>query len=156
MRVKSLSACIKNTVDPRVEILSPSADKLRQSIIEKIPIFLHEFDDQRFRHGMRLLRWRDKSQFFVRACKRLCVTKRLEFEHAIIPPGREQHNTELSAETEVKDGVNVLWIKDPKPDSYEYVVLFMFEMHFHPFSALPRLCVACCSLRIKRTMFCPL
>ena len=128
MHVKSLSACIKYTIDPKGEIqesLSTSADNLRKSIIEKIPIFLHEFDDQRFKHGMRLLRWRDRTQFFVRACKHLRVTKRLEFVHATVLPGREQYHTELSAETEVKDGVNVLWIKDPKPDSYEYVVFFI-------------------------------
>jgi hypothetical protein len=128
MRVTSLSACIKYTVDPRGEIQesrSPNADNLRQSITDKIPIFLHEFDEQRFRQGMRVLGWRDQTQFFVRACRNLRVTKRLEFEHATVPSGREQYHTELSAETEFKDGVNVLWIKDPKPDSYEYVVLFV-------------------------------
>ncbi|KAJ8580861.1 hypothetical protein M405DRAFT_938557 [Rhizopogon salebrosus TDB-379] len=122
MSVQPLSACIKYTVDPRAEIQvsqSQSADNLRKSIIEKIPIFLHEFDDQRFRHEMRLLRWRDRTQFFVRACKHLRVTKRLVFQHATVPPGRERYDTELSAETEFKDGVNVLWIKDHNPDSYD-------------------------------------
>lgn len=121
MQVKSLSSCIKYTVEPDKELLNaPSAHSLRHSIIEKIPIFLHEFDEPRFRNGMRLLRWHDENQFFVRACKRLDVTKRLDFPGATIgPQGQKAHPTELSAETQTKDGVNVLWIKEPKADSYD-------------------------------------
>ncbi|KAG0706644.1 hypothetical protein DFH29DRAFT_900624 [Suillus ampliporus] len=120
MHVKSLSSCIKYTVDPDKELLhAPKAEALRSSIIDKIPIFLHEFDEQRFRKGMRLLRWHDESQFFVRACRKLDVTKRLEFVHATGLRGREAHPTELSAETQFKEGVNVLWIKEPKADSYD-------------------------------------
>lgn len=122
MQVKSLSSCIKYTVEPDKELLSaPSAQALRHSIIEKIPIFLHEFDEPRFRNGMRLLRWHDKDQFFVRACKRLDVTKRLDFPNATIGPQEQKaHPTELSAETQTtEDGVNVLWIKEPKADSYD-------------------------------------
>lgn len=127
MRVKSLSSRIKYTVNPSKEIQdtrSPNADKLRQTITEKIPIFLHEFDEQRFKPGMRTLRWREATQFFVRACGHLRVTKRLDFatEHQ---HGREQYDTELSAETEEKSGVHVLWIKDSGADSYEYVVLLI-------------------------------
>jgi hypothetical protein len=135
MQVKSLSSCIKYTVEPDKELLNaPSAHSLRHSIIEKIPIFLHEFDEPRFRNGMRLLRWHDEDQFFVRACKRLDVTKRLDFPGATIgPQGQKAHPTELSAETQTKDGVNVLWIKEPKADSYEYVGTVSLEMCAHLF-----------------------
>ncbi|KAG1747684.1 hypothetical protein EDB19DRAFT_1872895 [Suillus lakei] len=121
MQVKSLSSCIKYTVDPDKEMLNtPNALALRKSIIEKIPIFLHEFDEPRFIKGMRVLRWHDESQFFVRACRKLDVTKRLDFAHATTgPQGQKAHPTELSAETQIKDGVNVLWIKEPKADSYD-------------------------------------
>jgi hypothetical protein len=129
MRVKSLSSCIKYTVNPSKEIpdtRSPNADKLRKAITEKIPIFLHEFDEQRFKNGMRTLRWREDTKFFVRACGHLRVTKRLDFDHAIeLQHGREQYDTELSAETDEKGGVHVLWIKDSKADSYEYVLLLV-------------------------------
>jgi hypothetical protein len=157
MQVKSLSSCIKYTVEPDKELLSaPSAHALRQSIINKIPIFLHEFDEPRFRNGMRLLRWHDKNQFFVRACKRLDVTKRLDFQYATIGPQEQKaHPTELSAETQTtEDGVNVLWIKEPKADSYEYVVLCIVG-DVRSFILVSRqLCVVCCSLRIKRMMSC--
>ncbi|KAG1724404.1 uncharacterized protein EDB91DRAFT_142460 [Suillus paluster] len=122
MGVKSLSSCIEYTVDPDGELLNaPEAETLRSSIIEKIPIFLHEFDEQRFKIGMRLLRWRDEKQFFVRACRKLDVTKRLKSSHVTGTRGREEHPTELSAETQqLEDGVNVLWIKEqPKADSYD-------------------------------------
>ncbi|KAG2141060.1 hypothetical protein DEU56DRAFT_797030 [Suillus clintonianus] len=121
MHVKSLSSCIKYTVEPEKELLNAhTAQTLRKSIIDKIPIFLHEFDEHRFRDKMRLLRWHDECQFFVRACRKLDVTKRLEFTHATTgPQGQKAHPTELSAETQTKDGVNVLWIKEPKADSYD-------------------------------------
>ncbi|KAG2107835.1 hypothetical protein BD769DRAFT_1500283 [Suillus cothurnatus] len=121
MKVKSLSSCIKYTVDPDKELLNAqSAHALRKSIIDKIPIFLHEFDEPRFRDGMRLLRWHDENQFFVRACRKLDVTKRLDFPNAVMgSQGQKAHPTELSAETQFKDGVNVLWIKEPKADSYD-------------------------------------
>lgn len=121
MQVKSLSSCIKYTVEPDKELLNAhTAHALRHSIIDKIPIFLHEFDEPRFRQGMRLLRWHDENQFFVRACRRLDVTKRLEFPYATTGlQGQKAHPTELSAETQPKDGVNVLWIKEPKADSYD-------------------------------------
>lgn len=127
--VKSLSSRIKYTVKPirehPPELQSPKADKLRQSIIAKIPIFLHEFDEPRFRKGMHLLRWHDDTQFFVRVCGHLHVTKRLDFKHATELQGRNQYNTELSAETQLKGGTNVLWIKESKADSYEYVMLLI-------------------------------
>lgn len=156
MQVKSLSSCIKYTVEPDKELLNaPSAHSLRHSIIEKIPIFLHEFDEPRFRDGMRLLRWHDEDQFFVRACKRLDVTKRLDFPGATIgPQGQKAHPTELSAETQTKDGVNVLWIKEPKADSYEYVVLCIVGDLCSFILVSRQLCVICCSLRIKRMMSC--
>ncbi|OJA08568.1 hypothetical protein AZE42_03362 [Rhizopogon vesiculosus] len=121
MGVKSLSSCIKYTVDPNRELQqSSNAKDLRQFITEKIPIFLHEFDEQRFRKGMRALRWGDDTQFFVRACKELGVTKRLEFAHATGVQGQGQYNTELTAETQQqKDREYVLWIKAPKADSYD-------------------------------------
>ncbi|OAX38949.1 hypothetical protein K503DRAFT_865778 [Rhizopogon vinicolor AM-OR11-026] len=121
MGVKSLSSCIQYTVNPSKELQrSSNADHLRKSITEKIPIFLHEFDEQRFRKGMRVLRWDDDTQFFVRACGQLRVTKRLEFVHATGVHGQGQYNTELTAETQrQKDREHVLWIKDPKADSYD-------------------------------------
>ncbi|KAG2069450.1 hypothetical protein BDR04DRAFT_1101540 [Suillus decipiens] len=121
MKVKSLSSCIKYTVEPNKELLNAhSAHVLRHAIIDKIPIFLHEFDEPRFRDRMRLLRWHDENQFFVRACRRLDVTKRLDFPSATIgSQGQKAHPTELSAETQCKDGVHVLWIKEPKADSYD-------------------------------------
>ncbi|KAG2358885.1 hypothetical protein BDR07DRAFT_1416380 [Suillus spraguei] len=121
MKVKSLSSCIKYTVEPNKEQLNaPSALALRHAIIQKIPIFLHEFDEPRFRDGMRLLRWHDENQFFVRACGRLDVTKRLDFPGATTgPQGQKAHPTELSAETQYRDDVHVLWIKEPNADSYD-------------------------------------
>ncbi|KAG1747682.1 hypothetical protein EDB19DRAFT_1686202, partial [Suillus lakei] len=121
MQVKSLSSCIKYTVDPDKEMLNtPNALALRKSIIEKIPIFLHEFDEPRFIKGMRVLRWHDENQFSVQACRTLDVTKRLDFAHATTgPQGQKAHPTELSAETQIRNGVNVLWIKEPKADSYD-------------------------------------
>ncbi|KAG1798994.1 uncharacterized protein HD556DRAFT_1440065 [Suillus plorans] len=121
MKVKSLSSCIKYTVEPGKELLDArSARDLLNSIIDKIPIFLHEFDEPRFRDGMRLLRWHDDNQFFVRACRKLDVTKRLDFPNATNGlQGQKAHPTELSAETQSKDGLHVLWIKEPKADSYD-------------------------------------
>jgi hypothetical protein len=142
MKVKSLSSCIKYTVDPDKELLNAqSAHALRKSIIDKIPIFLHEFDEPRFRDGMRLLRWHDENQFFVRACRKLDVTKRLDFPNAVMgSQGQKAHPTELSAETQFKDGVNVLWIKEPKADSYEYVVLYRSRCVLIRFSIAAALC----------------
>ncbi|KAG1825278.1 hypothetical protein EV424DRAFT_1392999 [Suillus variegatus] len=121
MKVKSLSSCIKYTVEPGKELLDArSARDLLNSIIDKIPIFLHEFDEPRFRDRMRLLRWHDEDQFFVRACRKLDVTKRLDFPNATNGlQGQKAHPTELSAETQSKDGLHVLWIKEPKADSYD-------------------------------------
>ncbi|OJA08565.1 hypothetical protein AZE42_03358 [Rhizopogon vesiculosus] len=121
MGVKSLSSCIEYAVNPSRELQrSSNANDLRQSITDKIPIFLHEFDEQRFKEKMRVLRWGDDTQFFVRACGHLRVTKRLKFAHATEVHGREQYSTELTAETQSqKDRGHVLWIKDPKADSYD-------------------------------------
>ena len=70
---------------------------------------------------MRLLRWDDETKFCVRACAQLRVTKKLEFEHATEIQARPHYDTDLTAETDVKNDIKVLWIKEPKADSYEYV-----------------------------------
>ncbi|KAG0706652.1 hypothetical protein DFH29DRAFT_1021055 [Suillus ampliporus] len=122
MNIKSLSSYVKYTVDPDTELNTQKAETFQMSIIEKIPIFLHEFDEQLFKQGMRSLQWDDDKQFFVRACQKLHVTKRLEFVHATVPLEQKEYPTQLSAETQLKDGINVLWIMESKAGSYDIAV----------------------------------
>jgi len=129
MGVKSLSSCIDYTVKPSKDIPpseAPKTEKIRQSIIDKIPIFLHEFDEQRFKQGMYLLPWHDQGKFSVRGCGKLCVTKELKFEHAVGFQDRPRYDSELTAETELRDGgKHVLWVKEADFNSYEYVALIL-------------------------------
>jgi hypothetical protein len=154
IQVGSLGSCITYTVEPDKELLNAhSAHALPLSIIDKITIFLYEFDEPRFRNGMRLLWRHDENRFFVRDCKRLDVTERLDFPNAtIVPQEQKAHPTELSAETQTKDDMNVMFIMESKADSYEYVVLCIAGGLCSFILVSRELCVVCCSLSISGMM----
>jgi len=128
MGVKSFSSCTEYTVKPSKDLPlseAPKTEKIRQSIMDKIPIFLQGFDEQRFKRGMYLLPWHDQSQFSVRGCGKLCVTKELKFEHAVGLQDRPQYDSELTAETCFRDDKHELWIKEANFKIYQYVALIL-------------------------------
>lgn len=158
MGVKSLSSCIDYIVKSSKDLLpskAPKTARIRQSIIDNIPIFLHEFDEHRFRPGTYLLPWGNQNRFSVRGCENLCVTKVLQ-----INQDRRQFDSEATAETKTtEEPTNTkyeLLIKESTVKNYEYVALILARYVFSSVSALPSLCAACCSLRIKSMMFFPL
>jgi len=122
MGVKSLSSCIEYTVKPSRDLPpseAPKTEEIRQSIIDKIPIFLYELGEHRFRSGMYLLPWDDQDRFSVRGCTNLCVTKALKTNQ-----DRSRFDSKTTAETtgaggELTGGKYELWIKESTVNNYE-------------------------------------
>lgn len=109
-----LSAHIKYNVKPDSE--QPRwtrCEEVRKAILEKLPIFMHEFDEQRLKQGSVHRKWDDKSRFLVKGCKDLKVDKRLESNYCISTERqRESNEFYVSAEiTTEESGRVVLWLK---------------------------------------------
>jgi hypothetical protein len=118
-----LSAHIKYTVKPISE--QPRwtrCEEVRTAILEKLPIFMHEFDEQRLKQGAVHRKWDEKSRFIVKGCGDLKVDKRLDSDYRIAPERqRESYEFHVSAEiTTEENGRVVLWLKKAERlDMYE-------------------------------------
>ncbi|KAG2144729.1 uncharacterized protein EDB93DRAFT_533364 [Suillus bovinus] len=115
-----LSAHIKYNVKPTSEQHKwPPCEEVRKAILEKLPIFMHEFDEQRLKQGAVHRKWDDKSRFVVKGCKDLTVDKRLESNYCI--------------SDEEDNGRVVLWLKKTEHlDMYDVAVALcrlLFKTH---------------------------
>lgn len=115
-----LSAHIKYNVKPSNE--QPRwarCEEVRTAILEKLPIFMHEFDEQRLKQGSAHRKWDEKARFIVKGCGDLKVDKRLDSHYRISPEHqRESYEFHVSAEITTEDsGRVVLWLK--KTDSLD-------------------------------------
>jgi hypothetical protein len=131
-----LSAHIKYNVKPSSE--QPRwtrCEEVRTAILEKLPIFMHEFDAQRLKQGAAHRKWDEKSRFLVKGCKELKVDKRLESNYRIsAEPQRESYEFYVSAEiTTEESGRVVLWLKKTEQlDMYDVAVALcrlLFKTH---------------------------
>jgi hypothetical protein len=96
-------------------------EDIRKAIVEKLPIFLHEFDTQRLKNPSLHLSWEQQSRFFVKGCKDLKVGKRLDPD-CCIAHGCRDDNLEfpVSAEITTDAGSVTLWLKKAgNVDMYE-------------------------------------
>lgn len=131
-----LSAHIKYNVKPSNE--QPRwtrCEEVRTAILEKLPIFMHEFDEQRLKQGSVHRKWDDKSRFIVKGCGDLKVDKRLDSNYRISPEHqRESYEFHVSAEITTEDsGRVVLWLKKADHlDMYDVAVALcrlLFKTH---------------------------
>jgi hypothetical protein len=120
-----LSNHIKYTVKPREPHKKNDWDRceeVREAIVEKLPIFLHEFDKQRLKNPSLHLYWEQQSRFLVRGCRDLSVEKRLDPNYCVTHERREDNFEFLvSAEsTTDADSSVTLWLKKAEHiDMYE-------------------------------------
>jgi hypothetical protein len=70
--------CTVNPIAPIKKNDWTRCEEVRVAIVEKLPIFLHEFDKQRLKNPSLHLYWEQQSRFLVRGCKDLKVKKRLD------------------------------------------------------------------------------
>ncbi|KAG1902642.1 uncharacterized protein F5891DRAFT_1022595 [Suillus fuscotomentosus] len=131
-----LSAHIKYNVKPDSEQHRwTRCEEVRKAILEKLPIFMHEFDEQRLKQGSVHRKWDDKSRFLVKGCKDLKVDKRLESNYCISTERqRESNEFYVSAEiTTEESGRVVLWLKKTDHlDMYDVAVALcrlLFKTH---------------------------
>ncbi|KAG1730664.1 uncharacterized protein EDB91DRAFT_1059251, partial [Suillus paluster] len=131
-----LSNHIKYNVKPINEQAKwPRCEEVRRAILEKLPIFMHEFDAQRLKHGTMHLKWDHKSTFVVRGCKDLKVDKRLDSKYRVsVEPHRESNEYFVSAEiTTEKNAPVTLWLKKAElVDMYDVAVALcrlLFKTH---------------------------
>ncbi|KAG1871608.1 hypothetical protein F4604DRAFT_1768978 [Suillus subluteus] len=131
-----LSAHIKYNVKPTSE--QPKwtrCEEVRRAILEKLPIFMHEFDEQRLKQGSVHRKWDDKTRFLVKGCKDLKVDKRLDSNYRISAERqRESNEFYVSAEiTTEENGRVVLWLKKTEHlDMYDVAVALcrlLFKTH---------------------------
>ncbi|KAG2107834.1 hypothetical protein BD769DRAFT_1500263 [Suillus cothurnatus] len=131
-----LSAHIKYNVKPMNE--QPKwtrCEEVRKAILEKLPIFMHEFDEQRLKQGSVHRKWDDKSRFLVKGCRDLKVDKKLESNYRISAERqRESNEFFVSAEiTTEENGCVVLWLKKTEHlDMYDVAVALcrlLFKTH---------------------------
>ncbi|KAG1718293.1 hypothetical protein EDB19DRAFT_952071 [Suillus lakei] len=110
-------------------------EEVRKAILEKLPIFMHEFDEQRLKQGAVHRKWDDKSRFLVKGCKDLKVDKRLNSNFCIsVERQRESHELYVSAETTTEEnGRVILWLKQTEHlDMYDIAVALcrlLFKTH---------------------------
>lgn len=99
----------------------PHCEEVRKDILEKLPIFLHEFDKQRLKNASMYLHWGDESRFRVRGCRDLKVEKRLDSSY-YISPELQADNVEFNVSAEITDenSLVTLWLKKAEHvDMYE-------------------------------------
>ncbi|KAG2141054.1 hypothetical protein DEU56DRAFT_797004 [Suillus clintonianus] len=131
-----LSAHIKYNVKPVSEQPKwPRCEEVRKAILEKLPIFMHEFDEQRLKKGAVHRKWNDTSLFLVKGCKELTVDKRLESGYRISAE-RQKESTEFHVSAEItteESGRVVLWLKKTENlDMYDVAVALcrlLFKTH---------------------------
>ncbi|KAG0706642.1 hypothetical protein DFH29DRAFT_900607 [Suillus ampliporus] len=131
-----LSSHINYNVKPENEQPKwPRCDEVRKAILEKLPIFMHEFDAQRLKQGPIHLKWEDKSRFVVKGCKDLKVDKRLDSKYRIAAERHiESNEFQVTAEiTAEEHGRVVLWLKRAEHiDMYDIAVALcrlLFKTH---------------------------
>ncbi|KIJ66568.1 hypothetical protein HYDPIDRAFT_26904 [Hydnomerulius pinastri MD-312] len=123
-----LSAKIYLDIQPSKEDESSkavrAAEDIRKRILEKLPIFLHEYEDTRLIDRSQHLLWDDPKIFVVKACRQLRIRKHLHYQHAMTPDKLQGHMVSLSAGI-TNDGPTTLWLLRPdsteKVDTYEIV-----------------------------------
>jgi hypothetical protein len=91
----------------------PRCEEVRQAILEKLPIFLHQIDKRRLKNASMHHLLGDKSYFLVRDCRNLKVEKRLNSDRCI---SRERQANpfefDVSAEITTEENAHViLWLK---------------------------------------------
>jgi hypothetical protein len=109
-------------VKPRRESNWPPCDDVRNTILEKLPIFLHNFDKQRLKNPSMHLYFGYESRFLVRGCKYLKVEKRLDSNYCISPEHRRDNfESVVSAEITTEENSPItLWLKRAdQVDMYE-------------------------------------
>ncbi|KAJ8583084.1 hypothetical protein M405DRAFT_937426 [Rhizopogon salebrosus TDB-379] len=128
-----LSNHTKYTVKPRE--LNKKTDwarcsDVREAIVEKLPIFLHEFDKQRLKNHSLHLYWDQQSRFLVRGCRDLSVEKRLDPNYCVTHERREDNFEFLvSAEsTTDADSSVTLWLK--KAEHIDIIVVALCRLLF--------------------------
>jgi hypothetical protein len=96
-------------------------EEVREAIVEKLPIFLHEFDTQRLKNPSLHLSWAQQSRFLVKGCKNLNVGKRLDHDYCVAHGCREDNfESPVSAEIIDADSSVTLWLKKAEHvDMYE-------------------------------------
>ncbi|KAG2138221.1 hypothetical protein BD769DRAFT_1434765, partial [Suillus cothurnatus] len=110
-------------------------EEVRKAILEKLPIFMHEFDEQRLKQGSVHQKWDDKSHMLVKGHRDLRVNKKLESNYRISAERqRESNEFFVSAEiTTEENGCVVLWLKKMEHlDMYDVAVALcclLFKTH---------------------------
>ncbi|KAG2125858.1 hypothetical protein BD769DRAFT_1640377 [Suillus cothurnatus] len=110
-------------------------EEVRKVILEKLPIFMHEFDEQRLKQGLVHRKWDDKSRMLVKGHRDLRVNKKLESNyHISAEHQRESNEFFVSAEiTTEENGCVVLWLKKTEHlDMYDVAVTLcrlLFKTH---------------------------
>ncbi|KAG2129991.1 hypothetical protein BD769DRAFT_1453255, partial [Suillus cothurnatus] len=110
-------------------------EEVRKAILEKLPIFMHEFDEQRLKQGSVHRKWDDKSRMLVKGRRDLRVNKKLESNYRISAERqRESNEFFVSAEiTTEENGCVVLWLKKTEHlDMYDVAVALcrlLFKTH---------------------------
>jgi hypothetical protein len=91
--------------------------EVRKAIVEKLPIFLHEFDEQRLKNPSLHLSWEQQSpRFLVKGCKDLNVEKRLNPNYCAVHKPHKDDRVSAEITTDADSSVVTLWLKEAKQD----------------------------------------
>lgn len=122
----NLSVHVSHTIE--VEgISSKNGEDLRSHVLGRLKIFLYDQENTR-RSDVRIDRWHDSEHFEVKYCKRLRITKCLDFEDAL-----ERDRSKLTTLCDALAGIertgernHILWVADDvsesRPDWYDMSV----------------------------------
>ncbi|KIJ66567.1 hypothetical protein HYDPIDRAFT_26903 [Hydnomerulius pinastri MD-312] len=118
----SLSAHVKHEVQHSPHAERPDEKDLRGRVLERVGIFLHDQDSTR-RTDFNVHKWKNPEAFTVKHCKRLDISKRLEFEHVIKDEGSQPlvpiREPALAGIERADDDHDILWLK-PQPDKRDW------------------------------------
>jgi hypothetical protein len=94
---------------------------IREAIVEKLPIFLHEFDEQRLKNPSLHLSWEQQSpRFLVKCCRDLSVKKMLDPNYCVTHEPRKDDHVSAEITTDANSSVVTLWLKKAEQvDMYE-------------------------------------
>jgi hypothetical protein len=96
--------------------------EVREAIVEKLPIFLHEFDEQRLKKPRLHFSWEQQSSsFLVKGCRDLNVEKRLDRNYCDTHEPRKDDRVSAEITTDADSSVVTLWLKKAEQpvDMYE-------------------------------------
>lgn len=122
----NLSVHVSHTVEVE-DILSINGEDLRSHVLRRVKIFLYDQENTR-RSDVRIDKWHKPEHFRVEHCKRLRITKHLDFEDAL--EGDRSKLTTLcdglaGIET-TREGTHILWVandgSESRPDWYDMSV----------------------------------